>query len=767
MSFDLALDPSQLLPILIFFSYVLILSLTLLNEGMAWERKWYLALYCGLAALAMLSMVVDAVPFLRTALSSWALARLSAWAMSAWPVAFYFLTLAYLGWDLQRSLSWVLGGIWLVMVTLLSLPVGLLRIEMLTRPGFLLHMAMVSWALALAASYGFAFYQRHRTSRPRRHNRIEYWLLVTSALLLGCLTYLSRPGASEQAGMAVVALTGWIMAYAILRQPLVDLKELIRHGAGYLVVTILTVAVYFVTISVVQAVFSRMAEVYSRFIGVTVAAITLTVLYEPMHSYAQQLVDRLFFGLGYDQVIALQDYVENIDDITDLEDLAVQAVTLIAHAFGIERGALLNLEPNGPNLIIRVIPGMEVLDAYSTEVTQHHPLITYFQETGAPLRHRDLKRAREFQNLPAHDKEWLAALNMEVFVPIKIRERLLGIFALGPKSSGEAFWPTELELLSKLGDETALALRNAQRFAELATINVDIAQLNEELRRLDQAKSNFLTIASHELKTPLTLIQGYTNILTTLPASEMENQAKIAQITDGITRGTERLRQIIDDMIDISRLDANALTLHWKECRLSHVLGLVAQQLGPAAEERSQTLILEKVEHIPLFEGDAQRLHQALRNVVENAIKFTPDGGRISLSARLLGGKAPEEQFIEVVIADTGIGIAPEDQERIFEKFYRVGDARLHSSSKIQFKGGGPGLGLAIAKGIIEAHGGKIWAASEGYDEDALPGSEFHILLMVKSPDNRARLVEKYGGSEKLGTALSSESWAKLPPFHV
>ena len=149
MSFDLALDPSQLLPILIFFSYVLILSLTLLNEGMAWERKWYLALYCGLAALAMLSMVVDAVPFLRTALSSWALARLSAWAMSAWPVAFYFLTLAYLGWDLQRSLSWVLGGIWLVMVTLLSLPVGLLRIEMLTRPGFLLHMAMVSWALAL------------------------------------------------------------------------------------------------------------------------------------------------------------------------------------------------------------------------------------------------------------------------------------------------------------------------------------------------------------------------------------------------------------------------------------------------------------------------------------------------------------------------------------------------------------------------------------------------------------------------------------------
>lgn len=197
-------------------------------------------------------------------------------------------------------------------------------------------------------------------------------------------------------------------------------------------------------------------------------------------------------------------------------------------------------------------------------------------------------------------------------------------------------------------------------------------------------------------------------------------------------------------MIDISRLDANAFTLHWKECRLGHVLGLAIDQLRPAAEQRAQTIKVSELDALPPFDGDSQRLHQAFRNIIENAVKFTPDGGHISIHARLLGGAQPDEQFIEVVIADTGIGIDPEDQERIFEKFYRVGNVALHSSSRVQFKGGGPGLGLAISKGIIEAHGGKIWAASEGHDEATYPGSEFHILLMVKSPDHRAEIVEQY-----------------------
>ena len=124
--------------------------------------------------------------------------------------------------------------------------------------------------------------------------------------------------------------------------------------------------------------------------------------------------------------------------------------------------------------------------------------------------------------------------------------------------------------------------------------------------------------------------------------------------------------------------------------------------------------------------GDAERLFQAFRNLVTNAIKYTPDGGRITVNGRLLSG------FVEVTVADTGIGIDLKDQDRIFEKFGRVGNVTLHSSGKVKFKGGGPGLGLPITKGIIKSHGGAIWVESEGYDEEKCPGTIFHVLLPIR-----------------------------------
>jgi signal transduction histidine kinase len=124
---------------------------------------------------------------------------------------------------------------------------------------------------------------------------------------------------------------------------------------------------------------------------------------------------------------------------------------------------------------------------------------------------------------------------------------------------------------------------------------------------------------------------------------------------------------------------------------------------------------------------DGSRMMQALRNVLNNAIKYTPDGGRITISGRKLSG------FIEVIIADTGIGISREDQNVIFEKFGQLGRVELHSSGKTKFKGGGPGLGLPITRGILEAHGGSIWVESGGYDEIHCPGSTFHILIPTRT----------------------------------
>jgi signal transduction histidine kinase len=133
-------------------------------------------------------------------------------------------------------------------------------------------------------------------------------------------------------------------------------------------------------------------------------------------------------------------------------------------------------------------------------------------------------------------------------------------------------------------------------------------------------------------------------------------------------------------------------------------------------------------------------LHQILIHVLNNAIKYTPDGGAVFIEGRVLpeGGLTGEipsrdADYVELTFRDTGIGIAPEDRERIFEKFYRVGKSTLHSSGKVKFKGAGPGLGLPIARGLVEAHGGRLWAESPGHDEVNFPGSTFHLLLPIQA----------------------------------
>ena len=143
---------------------------------------------------------------------------------------------------------------------------------------------------------------------------------------------------------------------------------------------------------------------------------------------------------------------------------------------------------------------------------------------------------------------------------------------------------------------------------------------------------------------------------------------------------------------------------------------------------------------------------QAFTQIVSNAIKFTPDGGRIDIGARLLPPEDGQPARIEIVVADWGIGIDPKYQSLIFDKFYRVGSAALHSTSTTKFMGGGPGLGLPIAKGVIERHGGRIWVESAGHDPEKMPGSRFHILLPIKPPAFDPRALAQAQGKKDVTT---------------
>lgn len=273
-------------------------------------------------------------------------------------------------------------------------------------------------------------------------------------------------------------------------------------------------------------------------------------------------------------------------------------------------------------------------------------------------------------------------------------------------------------------------------------ISKELGDVQQKLQQLDQNKSKFISVAAHELKTPLTLIEGYTSMMIDL-VKEAE-QIQMHNYLAGINTGINRLRQIIDDMIDVSLIDNHLLTLNIQPLWISHLLNLLKNEFKKAAAEREQALNIEFFEGSDLMiYGDAERLYQALYNVVANAIKYTPDKGAITITGRLLPG------FIEITVADTGIGISPENQTLIFDKFGQVGKTDLHSSGKIKFKGGGPGLGLSIARGIIEVHGGTIWVESDRHDEVQLPGSIFHILLPTRTEPTDTKFTKFFGHFEE------------------
>jgi signal transduction histidine kinase len=264
----------------------------------------------------------------------------------------------------------------------------------------------------------------------------------------------------------------------------------------------------------------------------------------------------------------------------------------------------------------------------------------------------------------------------------------------------------------------------------VAHISAEMEKAKKQMERVDKSKSAFISVAAHELKTPLTLIEGYSSMMEDLTNNGQGGQLK--GLLAGMTTGIDRLRLIVDDMIDVSLIDNDLLRLNFQPAQLGLLLEALCKDVEPVVQARKLTITLSN------FEGSRQwiyldsiRITQALRNVISNAIKFTPDHGSIKIDGRSLPG------FIEVIVADTGIGISPENQHTIFEKFGQLGSVGRHSSGKTKFKGGGPGLGLPIARGILETHGGSIWVESPGYDENACPGSTFHILIpaRVEAPD--------------------------------
>lgn len=292
---------------------------------------------------------------------------------------------------------------------------------------------------------------------------------------------------------------------------------------------------------------------------------------------------------------------------------------------------------------------------------------------------------------------------------------------------GNKDYPDSLALIFRnITQQTRIDEQIEKKNLEMAKMNSELIRSNAELKRVSEMKSNFLSIASHELKTPLTSIKGYSDIIIDNMKEKIDSG--VYRMIESINRAADRLHRVVNNILDVTRIEQKRLRLKPEMIDLGVVAKDCIDELSQFSLKRGITFDCDFEKGDLQFYGDKMKMQQVFTNLFSNALKYSPDGSVVDVAIR----RQNQERF-HIVVRDHGIGIDKSEQKNIFDAFYEVGSANRHSTDFSKFMGGGTGLGLSIVKGIIERHGGKIWVESEGVKENSFPGSEFHITLPFKA----------------------------------
>ena len=306
-------------------------------------------------------------------------------------------------------------------------------------------------------------------------------------------------------------------------------------------------------------------------------------------------------------------------------------------------------------------------------------------------------------------------------VPMLREGRIIGTVVVVRRTPG-AFIDRHVNLLTTFANQTTIAIENARLYR-------DVTDKGRMLEEATQHKSQFLANMSHELRTPMNAIIGFSEILLD-PSLQVDEEERLQFLTDILGSG-KHLLNLINEVLDLSKVEAGRMELNIVPADLGEVLEAVQSTMRPLAAKKAIAFRVESGDRISPFPMDAARVKQILLNLVGNAIKFTPDGGSVRVTAHRVDSSGPVDKlttrpidgdgdYVEIAVADTGPGIPPEEHERIFLEFQQVQTSRMAGKPE------GTGLGLALAKRFVEMHGGKLWLESE-----VGKGSRFFFTLPV------------------------------------
>ena len=520
---------------------------------------------------------------------------------------------------------------------------------------------------------------------------------------------------------ASLAFIGFI-TYSITRYRLMDIKFLISKSSIFALLVLIIGAIFVLLSNIVTNILSDYINIQSHWFSGFLIGLIIVIIFDPIRKILEKVTDKFLFIKTYDPSVLLAE-INNISLLTiDLDLLLDSVIKKLKEIFYFKKIAFVLLDQKG-KLQITKQEGFD-LD-YIKELVKGKEkfLSVYFSGNKNIWVIPELKAAYDSGHYIPKNKEILFSLydiDVNLVVPLFVKDEVIGLILIGDKRSDNLYVHKDINIISAIAGQLAMAIENSKLYEKEKEFNkklkvevkkavYKLEQANKELQRLDDAKSEFLSIASHQLRTPTTIIKGYISMMQEGSFGKVSKLVK--QNLDKVYLATERLLNLIENLLDISRIESGRLEFNMVKVNLTKIAKELKEEFLKRAGEKKIKLSVFAPENLPEVTADALKIKEVASNLVDNAVKYTKEG-EISLNLH------QEGTSVVFSVIDTGIGMSTEEIGRLFNKFVR-GDnmSTIHPE--------GNGLGLYFARVVIENMGGRIWAESAGKGK----GSKFCFSL--------------------------------------
>lgn len=636
-------------------------------------------------------------------------------------VYFYAFTKSYTLQSLKLLPHLILPMIWIIPalipgLIIQSAVVDFSGIILSTTPLYFVEIGIVG--LYVAAAVRLLLVEAHRSNTIGRRSRAKfliYSIVQTFVLIVGFIFLWPE----ALIGQLIVPITCLVMiglfAYIIIRHRLFDIRLVITRALAY-ALSLATIAIVYSLLAFVLLgqLFNQSDVEPERQVGFVLIALLLALTFRPLKRFFDRLTRAIFYQDAYDTKTVLDKVSSVLVRATLLEQVVTQSLEVVSTAVKAQFIAVVLIDKKTQRTIKVGKKSASLHDVVEKISKRAQPVITI----------DDLAERTDgvFQVMQQSD--------IAVAVRLETSKEVLGYILFGYKVNGNGYTHQDIRLVRIVADELAVAIQNALRYEEISRFNAtlqkevdeatkQLRESNKKLRALDEAKDEFISMASHQLRTPLTSVKGYVSMVLDGDAGDLTaDQRKLLQEAYA---SSQRMVYMIADFLNISRIKTGKFLLEPTMANLGEIVHEEIAQLQHAADSRGLRLKLHIDQTLPTLKIDENKVRQVIMNFIDNAIFYSKSGGEIHITLE----KNPKN--ITFMVKDEGIGVPISEQSQIFTKFFRASNAR-HARPD------GTGIGLFMAKKVINAHGGEVI-----FNSEENKGSTFGFSLPLHPTTEKSR----------------------------